>query len=100
MSKPNAEIARHPLAIAWDEWLASGEGEECVELPLPTNTYHYLVNRLHRAFDAGATASQSTLAKQVLDNIEESAPWRQELADIVTVYLRDLFSRLGIAIEE
>ena len=58
-TKPIAETpTRHPLAIAWDEWLASNEGQEArAANTLPHNTNHYLENRLHRAFDAGAKAA-------------------------------------------
>lgn len=54
------EVKRHPLAIAWDEWLASGEGQKSADFyslkAISVNGGTYLENRLHRAFDAGAAA--------------------------------------------
>lgn len=52
------EMKRHPLAIAWDEWLASEEGQQASNVDtLARYTDRYLENRLHRAFDAGAKAA-------------------------------------------
>lgn len=49
---------KHPLAIAWDKWLASDEGQQCrTANTLAHNTNHYLENRLWRAFTAGANSS-------------------------------------------
>lgn len=56
-------IKRHPLAIKWDEWLASKEGEECRQAnTLAHNTNTYLENRLRRAFDAGVKAREEVEA--------------------------------------
>lgn len=58
-------LKRHPLAIAWDEWLASKEGTECrAANTLAHNTNVYLENRLHRAFDAGAKAQEAAMLAQ------------------------------------
>ena len=51
------EIRRHPLAVAWEKWLASEEGQECREVST-VHANHYLENRLHRAFDAGVKAQE------------------------------------------
>jgi hypothetical protein len=60
--KAEKEITRrHPLAIAWDEWLASKEGQQCAE-GRPTG--EYLENRLHRAFEAGTQAGIDMVEKQ------------------------------------
>lgn len=50
---------RHPLATAWNEWLASEDGQKASDLDTLHGTT-YLVNRLHRAFDAGAKAQEET----------------------------------------
>jgi hypothetical protein len=86
---------RHPLAIAWDEWLASTEGQEaCNPSTLARYTNTYLENRLHRAFDAGAkavtvdTAQLARLRALVTDSIEsyltlakQLDQWAQESVD-------------------
>lgn len=54
------QVKRHPLAIAWDKWLASAEGTECRTAgTLAHDTNVYLENRLHRAFMAGADATNA-----------------------------------------
>lgn len=53
-------ITKHPLAIAWDEWIASDEGISCIDT-LPT-ARTYLENRLSRAFDAGVKAQEKLMA--------------------------------------
>lgn len=74
MSATKSEtVERHPLAIAWDEWLASDEGQQArAANTLPHNTNHYLENRLHRAFDAGARAATPANAEQ-LAKLREAA---------------------------
>jgi len=49
---------KHPLAIAWDAWRASDEGQHCLSVTiLKDPTYQqYLENRLWRAFQAGCEA--------------------------------------------
>lgn len=62
MVTKDAELKRHPLAIAWDEWLVSAEGNICANIHnLPHSNPQYLENRLHRAFDAGAEAQLAAL---------------------------------------
>lgn len=57
--KPQREIKNHPMAIAWERWLASDEGQQCrAANTLAHNTNHYLENRLWRAFQAGAIAGE------------------------------------------
>lgn len=57
---------RHPLAVAWDVWLASDEGTQCrAANTLAHNTNHYLENRLWRAFMAGAKAAELAQRKEV-----------------------------------
>lgn len=57
---------RHPLAVAWDEWLVSEEGAFAANPDtLGTVMPHtYLEHRLHRAFDAGVKAAENQGAKQ------------------------------------
>lgn len=56
---------RHPLAVAWDAWLASKEGGECrTANTLPHNTNQYLEHRLYRAFMAGAKAVELAQRKE------------------------------------
>lgn len=98
-TKSNAGIAKHPLAIAWDEWLASVQGQGCVNFGNLTAGY-YLENRLHAAFNAGAAAAQSSLAKQVLEEFQTRVPWKQSYVDMIDERLRELFTRLGITIGE
>lgn len=45
---------KHSLAVAWEKWLYSIEGEGCA-LGKPSGVY--LQNRLHRAFMAGVEAA-------------------------------------------
>lgn len=63
MSKQNDsgnEVKRHPLAIAWDEWLATDEGQSCANIYTVSRVNpQYLENRLHRAFDAGVKAQEA-----------------------------------------
>lgn len=51
-----AEYKRHPLAIAWDYWLASDEGKDAAQpnLQRGEESRQYLENRLYRAFLAGS----------------------------------------------
>lgn len=52
---------KHPLAIAWEEWLASDEGKAAANpdtLPVITSGRQFLENRLKRAFDAGVAAAE------------------------------------------
>lgn len=59
-TKAITRISRHPLAIAWDEWIESEEGHGCADagtLGLSTGKRQYLENRLNRAFMAGAKAA-------------------------------------------
>lgn len=60
LSRLEKEIKRCHLAIAWDEWLASEEGQQCTD---DTAQGMYLVDRLHSAFDAGAKAQSLTICK-------------------------------------
>lgn len=47
---------KHPIAIAWEKWLASTQGQNAREVAtLPRNS-NYLENRLWSAFMAGAEA--------------------------------------------
>lgn len=51
-------IKRHPLAVAWDDWIASDEGQHCrAPNAALARESPYLENRLHRAFDAGVKAA-------------------------------------------
>lgn len=69
----SAEIKRHPLAIAWDEWIATKEGQECRQAnTLAHNTNQYLENRLNRAFMAGAKVGEPV--------IEAAQKWRHAFA--------------------
>jgi len=66
---------RHPLAIAWDKWLASLVGKDAANpynCP-PTLTRVYLENRLHRAFDAGAKAAYSPEREAAFEALREVA---------------------------
>lgn len=57
------KIKRHALAIGWDYWLASDEGQKASApdtLPNTLSARQYLENRLQRAFMAGA-AIRNTL---------------------------------------
>lgn len=68
-----SEIKKHPLAIAWDEWLASPEGQKCATpdyLAPIVNARPYLENRLHAAFMAGAR-SFSEADKKLLGDLLE-----------------------------
>lgn len=45
------EVERHPLAIAWDEWMLSEEGMKATNpstLGPPERSSIYLINRLHQ----------------------------------------------------
>jgi len=107
--KSNSEIARHPLAIAWDEWLASDEGRSCrAPAEALSREGPYLDNRLHCAFDAGASSAESSLAEKVLEQIaderdeadcEYSRAYNDAIRD-VDASLRDLFTRLNVKLEE
>lgn len=91
-------IVRHPLAIAWDEWLASDEGKKASDPSTLTRTLSarsYLENRLQRSFNAGASAAQSTLAKAVLDKIESAIDSDGDYRDDPLAMVRDLFTKLG-----
>lgn len=58
LSPPNAlpqSFRRHPLSIAWDEWMESDEGKDC---HAGSASGVYLYNRLNRAFMAGAKAQE------------------------------------------
>lgn len=106
-NKSNEEIVRHPLAIAWDEWLASKEGQECrAANTLAHNTNIYLENRLHRAFDAGASTAESNLAREVLGAISTMAGGTHGgglivvSRDATVERLLKLFTRLNVKIEE
>lgn len=52
-------VAKHPVAVAWYEWLAPDEGKACMgDSILHGPSYgHYLQNRLWRAFMAGTRAA-------------------------------------------
>jgi hypothetical protein len=74
MSTKSETLKRHPLAIAWDEWLASDEGQQArAANTLPHNTNHYLENRLHRAFEAGIKAASPADTEQLVRLRETSA---------------------------
>lgn len=65
--KPEQKIQKHPLAVEWDNWLASKEG---VDASNPhtlgiDKARTYLENRLHRAFDAGVEAGRKVPAEKV-----------------------------------
>lgn len=63
---------KHPLAIAWDKWLASNEGQHCRSLhPALARESPYLQNRLNRAFNAGADAALSKADKKLLQDIAD-----------------------------
>lgn len=67
MSESKTDIKRHPLAIAWDEWLASDEGQHCrAPNAALARESPYLENRLHRAFDAGAKAALDTAVREAV----------------------------------
>lgn len=52
---------KHPLAIAWDKWLASRDGQHCADAKtLPRDTDEYIKNRLWNAFMAGAKSQTVT----------------------------------------
>jgi hypothetical protein len=89
-TKSNAEMKRHPLAIAWDEWLASPEGQGCCNFA-SLSEERFLENRLNCAFNAGASTAQAELARQVIAEINDG---------ISRDRLRDLFTRLNVNIEE
>lgn len=65
-----ASPARHSLAVAWDEWISTDEGQKCrAPDAVLAHESPFLENRLHRAFDAGAKAqANSGLDTQSLDN--------------------------------
>jgi hypothetical protein len=52
-------IQRHPAAVAWDEWLASDEGQRCRAAAdfTPAGYWQDWENRLARAFQAGYDAA-------------------------------------------
>lgn len=84
------QIKRHPLAIAWDKWLTSVEGDQCRQAnTLAHNANHYLEGRLHRAFDAGTRAVPSEADKQLLaitiERLDDGSAWADESDE-----LRDL----------
>lgn len=59
------EIKKHPLAIAWDKWLTSKEGQHCrAPNAALARESPYLENRLHRAFMAGANSVDELLAAE------------------------------------
>jgi hypothetical protein len=53
-------MKKHPLATAWDKWLASEEGQKSADAGVLSckAEKQYLENRLHRAFMAGANAQE------------------------------------------
>jgi hypothetical protein len=101
--KSNAKVTRHPLAIAWDEWLASSEGQSCANFASLTGE-RYLENRLHCAFSAGAATAQSNLAREALNEISDVADESHEntivALDVLNLRLRALFTKLGISVDE
>lgn len=67
----------HPLAVAWDEWLSSDEGQIARDASTLPRNANYLENRLHRAFTAGAKtadferlAALRVLFDRVVDDLE------------------------------
>ena len=50
-AKVRAKFKKHPLSIAWEKWINSSEGRDCM---MPGAVGVYLENRLLRAFMAGA----------------------------------------------
>lgn len=56
-------MSDRPLAVrAWDEWIASNEGQRCrsaVTLQAPERMTRYLENRLNAAFMAGLRAGEN-----------------------------------------
>lgn len=66
--KDKNQVERHPLAVAWDKWLASDEGRKASmpeTLGTTLSARQHLENRLQCAFMAGANAvekSQTTLS--------------------------------------
>lgn len=97
MANTNAEMKRHPLAIAWDEWLTSPEGKGCTHFSNLTGAA-YLENRLQSAFMAGASTAESNLAREVLAAVGQlNAPPHDH--NMVAIRLRDLFTRLNVKIE-
>lgn len=69
MTEPT-EMKKHPLAIAWDEWLASPEGIGCARFDNLTRGV-YLTNRLEAAFNAGAGAGERTTTDHVITTIKQ-----------------------------
>lgn len=100
MANTKAEVKRHPLAVAWDEWLTSEEGRSAAQwesLPKNGTANRYLENRLSRAFNAGASTAESNLAREVLNEID-AMPWNPAV-DYVDTRLRELFTRLNVKID-
>lgn len=60
----STEIKKHPLAVAWDGWIASDEGKRCSDgagFLQASVADVYLENRLQRAFMAGAKVSEGVI---------------------------------------
>lgn len=54
-------MAKHPLAIAWDEWSQSDDGVRCADattMGAHAKQSYYLSKRLWRAFQAGIAAQE------------------------------------------
>lgn len=72
MADKDAESTKkHPLAIAWDEWLASDEGQAARDANTLPHGSIYLENRLYRAFMAGAKAGATSVADEVIQRTQK-----------------------------
>lgn len=57
-----AKLKRHPLSIAWEEWIESEEGIKCTS---GSASAIYLGNRLQSAFMAGAKAGEQAERERI-----------------------------------
>ena len=90
-------VKKHPLAIAWDEWLASDEGRVAVQyesLPRNGTAQRYLENRLHRAFDAGAKAHE----KELYDALKALYDYQQSISSPDTRWGLPIYERARVAL--
>lgn len=90
-TKPNAgegeakAVRRHPLAVGWDYWLASDEGQKAANINTLLASREaglYLANRLRTAFLEGAKARDvlcGNCGRRYVGPYEEDPAWTERL---------------------